>query len=57
MAETLAEYQAANGWLVSATLAGGAAIDVIIAASMVHFLVSKKQTGLGQYVFGTFFLG
>ncbi|TEB33261.1 hypothetical protein FA13DRAFT_1731032 [Coprinellus micaceus] len=48
MAETLAEYQAANGWLVSATLAGGAAIDVIIAASMVHFLVSKKQTGLGH---------
>ena len=54
MAETLAEYQAANGWLVSATLAGGAAIDVIIAISMVHFLVSKKQTGLGQYVIRSF---
>lgn len=48
VAKTVQEYQSANGWLISATLAAGAGIDIVIAASMVHFLMSKKQVGLGH---------
>lgn len=50
LAKTVKEYQELNGWIISAILAAGAAIDIVIALSMVHFLMSKKQTGLGQCV-------
>ncbi|KAJ3525814.1 hypothetical protein NMY22_g10415 [Coprinellus aureogranulatus] len=48
LAKTVREYQELNGWIISAILATGAAIDVVIALSMVHFLMSRRQTGLGH---------
>ncbi|RXW23429.1 hypothetical protein EST38_g2414 [Candolleomyces aberdarensis] len=45
IAKTLAEYRQANGWLIRALLISGTSIDVIIAASMLYFLLKKRNSG------------
>lgn len=46
-AKTLAEYRTANGWLIATLLATGAAIDLIIAVSMLYWLISNRQKDMG----------
>jgi hypothetical protein len=55
IAKTLAEYREANGWLIRALLISGTSIDVIIAASMLYFLLKKRNSGFSTYVFFVYF--
>ncbi|RXW23567.1 hypothetical protein EST38_g2290 [Candolleomyces aberdarensis] len=45
VAKTLVLYRMQFGWLVRTLLAAGAAIDVVIAASMLYFLLTKRKSG------------
>jgi hypothetical protein len=46
LAKTLQEYREVNGWLIRTLLLSGAIIDVVIAASMLWFLISKRERDL-----------
>ncbi|KAJ2915942.1 hypothetical protein MD484_g4485, partial [Candolleomyces efflorescens] len=50
LAKTLQEYREANGWLIRTLLLSGAIIDVVIAASMLWFLVSKRERDLHRAI-------
>ncbi|KAJ2924113.1 hypothetical protein H1R20_g12986, partial [Candolleomyces eurysporus] len=45
VAKSLTEYRLQWGWLIRTLLGSGAAIDVIIAVSMLYFLLSKRKSG------------
>jgi len=46
VSKTIVEYRTNWQWLITTLLASGASIDVIIAASMLYFLLSKRNKGL-----------
>ncbi|RXW23432.1 hypothetical protein EST38_g2413 [Candolleomyces aberdarensis] len=46
LAKTLQEYRETNGWLIRTLLLSGAIIDVVIALSMLWFLISKRERDL-----------
>ena len=46
---SLIAYRDKSGWLISTTFIIGAAVDIIIAASMLYFLVKKKGEDLDRY--------
>jgi len=45
-AKSMLEYRSKWRWLITTLLTTGATIDVVIAASMLYFLLSKRRTGL-----------
>jgi hypothetical protein len=51
VSKTLAEYRIRYGWLIRTLLGSGAAIDVVIAISMLYFLLTKRKSGFASYVF------
>lgn len=49
-ATDISHYAGKQGWLISSLLAVGAAIDVVIALSMLWYLTGKKREGLERFV-------
>lgn len=45
-ATNLATYRHDQAWLISALLTSGAAVDIVIAASMLQYLMKKREKGL-----------
>ncbi|KAJ2933507.1 hypothetical protein H1R20_g3601, partial [Candolleomyces eurysporus] len=45
VAKTLVEYRVRYGWLIRTLLGSGVAIDVVIAVSMLYFLLTKRKSG------------
>ena len=47
---TVAEYLHRVSWLISATFAASASVDVIIASSMLYYLAQKREKEMHRWV-------
>ncbi|RXW18369.1 hypothetical protein EST38_g7497 [Candolleomyces aberdarensis] len=48
VAKTLVEYRVRYGWVIRTLLGLGVAIDVVIAVSMMYFLLTKRKSGFAS---------